>query len=135
MTTAVATGPVVGLKLEMVGTGALIVKLLAEVAFPFGVVTAIFPVLVPLATTAVIWVALFTVKLAAGLELNVTDVAPVRLVPVITTDAPAVPLVGLKLLIAGVLVMVKLVAETAVPFGVPTMILPVDVPLATVAVI
>jgi hypothetical protein len=46
------------------------VKLLPLVAVPPGVVTAIVPVVVPLATVAVICVALLTVKLAALVPLN-----------------------------------------------------------------
>jgi hypothetical protein len=137
MITAVPTGPVPGLNPEMVGGGTetFTVKLLTDVAMPFSVVTAILPVVVPLATAAVICVALFTVKLAAGVELNFTAVAPVKFVPVIVTEAPAEPLVGLKLVIVGVLVIVKLATEAAVPPGVPTRIFPVVVLAATVAVI
>jgi len=137
ITTAVPTGPVPGLKAEIVGAGTITftVKLLAEVAVPFGVVTTILPVVAPLATTAVICVALSTVKLAATLPLNFTAVAPVKFVPVIVTEAPAKPLAGLKLEIVGAFVIVKLVADEAAPPGVPTRIFPVLVLLATVAVI
>jgi len=135
ITTAVPTGPLPGLKPEMVGAGTFTVKLLAEMAVPFGVVTEILPVVVPEATVAVICVALFTVKLAAAVELNLTAVAPVKLVPVIVTEVPLPPLVGLKLVIVGAFRIVKLVADAAVPAGVPTRILPVVVLLATVAVI
>jgi hypothetical protein len=121
----------------MVGAGTVTftVKLLADVAMPFGVVTVIFPVVVPFATRAVICVALFTVKLAADVALNFTEVAPVKFVPVIVTEVPAKPLVGLKLEIVGVFVIVKLAADAAVPPGVPTRIFPVVVLAATVAVI
>jgi hypothetical protein len=69
--------------------------------------------------------------------LNFTLVAPVKFVPVIVTAAPTTPLVGVKLEIVGVAgtVTVKLPAEVAVPFGVVTLILPVDAPLGTVVVI
>ena len=53
----------------------------------------------PAGTTAVICVALFTVTDAAATPLNLTAVAPVKLVPVITTVVPAPPDVGEKLLI------------------------------------
>ena len=43
-----------------------------------------------------------TVKLAAFTPLNVTAVAPVRLVPLIVTVVPTTPLVGVKLVIAGI---------------------------------
>lgn len=42
----------------------------------------------PAGAVAVIDVALLTVKLVAGVEPNNTAVAPVKLVPVIATEAP-----------------------------------------------
>src|SRR5256885_7005607 len=50
---------------------------------------------------AVIWVALSTVKPVAFVAPNLTEVAPVRLVPVITTELPPAdgPLVGARLVI------------------------------------
>lgn len=134
ITTDVPTTPLVGVKLVIVGE-LVIVKLLAESALPAAVVTVIFPVLVPLATVAVICVSLFTVKLEAAVELNLTTVAPVKPVPVIVTVAPAIPLAGLKLEIVGAPVIVKSVAEVAVPPPVVTVILPLVDPGATVAVI
>jgi len=59
------------------------------------------PLLAPAGTVAVIWVAELTVKLAL-VPLNATAVAPFKLLPVIVTDAPTEPLVGLKPLIDGV---------------------------------
>jgi len=79
-----------------------IVKLADEEAVPFDVPTRILPVVVPLATVAVIWVELSTEKLAAALPPNDTPVAPFRLVPVMTTTVPAMPEVGAKLEIVGV---------------------------------
>jgi hypothetical protein len=69
--------------------------------------------------------------------LNLTLVAPVKFVPVTVTAAPTTPLVGVKLEIVGVAgtVTVKLLAEVAVPFGVVTLILPVEAPLGTAVVI
>src|SRR6266404_5220309 len=61
MITAVLTGPLPGLNAEIVGPAALTVKLVDEVAVPFGVVTLMLPVVAPLATAAVICVALSTV--------------------------------------------------------------------------
>jgi hypothetical protein len=54
---------------------------------------------------AVIDVPEFTVKLAAGTLPNITEVAPVKLLPVMLTLIPpaVVPLLPVKLLIAGVL--------------------------------
>jgi hypothetical protein len=135
MMTAVPTGPVVGLNAEIVGGGALIAKLVADRTVPAGVVTLILPVVVPLATVAAICVELFTVKLAAAVELNFTAVAPVKFVPVIVTEIPATPLVGLKLVMVGASSTVKFVADPAVPPGVITVIFPLAVPAATVAVI
>jgi hypothetical protein len=58
-------------------------------------VTSIVPA-VPAGAVAVIWVALFTVKVAALVAPNWTAVAPVKFVPVIVTTVPTevVPLVG-----------------------------------------
>ena len=72
----------------------LIAKLPLLVPVPPGVVTAIGPLVDPDATTAVICVSLFTVKLAAGVPLNLTAVAPVRLLPVIVTVVPIGPFAG-----------------------------------------
>ena len=67
---------------------------------PPGVVTEIFPVVAPAGTVAVIFVSELTVKVAA-LPLNFTDVAPVRVVPVMVTEVPTAPLVGVKLVMPG----------------------------------
>ena len=58
------------------------------VAVPFGVSTVIFPEVALEGTTALILVALFTVKLEAFTPLNLTDVAPIKLVPVKATVVP-----------------------------------------------
>ena len=135
MTIEVPTGPVPGLKLEIVGAGGLIVKSVDEVPVPLAVATVILPVVVPLPTTTVICVALLTVKLVADTELNFTDVAPVKFVPAIVTEVPATPLKGVKLEIVGGSVTVKLPADVPVPAEVVTEILPVLEPAAIVAVI
>ena len=90
------TCPLVGLKLVIVGadTDADTVKLLAEVALPCAVVTAIFPVVAPLGTVAIICVALLTVIEVEATPLNETAVVPVKLVPFTVTGAPTAPLVG-----------------------------------------
>src|SRR5439155_13323170 len=129
----------VGLKELMLGGagGVVTVKLLALVAVPPGVLTWIGPLVAPLGTVAVIWVLVFTVKLAA-VPLKRTAVAPVKLVPVMVTEVPTGPLVGLKELMlggAGGVVTVKLLALVAVPPGVLTWIGPLVAPLGTVAVI
>ena len=69
-------------------------------------------------TTAVICVAEFTTKLWAAVLPKLTDVAPVRLVPVITTEASLPPEVGEKELIVGVeLEVVVVVVEVVVLDG------------------
>ena len=67
--------------------------------------------------------------------LKVTAVAPVKLVPVITTEVPTGPLVGVKLLTVGARTTVKLLALVAVPPGVVTAMVPLVVLVGTVAVI
>jgi len=103
-------------------------------AVPTGVVTFTAP-LVPLATIAVICVPELTVKLCAAVPPKDTAVAPVKLVPVITTDVPVPPDVGVKEVMVGedVVVKVKLLLEVAVLL-LTTVIAPV-VPEPTIAVI
>ena len=74
-------------------------------------------------------------KVVADTPPNVTEVAPVRFVPLITTLAPTAPLVGEKLVIVGAAMTVKDPALVAVPPGVVTLIGPVTAPEGTVAVI
>jgi hypothetical protein len=104
------------------------------VAVPPGVVTDSVPDFPPTGTVVVIWVEELTVKLALT-PLNLTEVAPVRLVPVIVTLVPMKPLVGEKLVIVGAGMTVKLLALVAVPPGVVAAIGPVVAPEGTVAVI
>ena len=75
------------------------------------------------------------VNVVAAVPLKVTAVAPVRFVPVITTLVPTGPLAGLKLVIVGEPMTVKLVALVAVPPEVVTAMGPVVAPAGTVAVI
>src|ERR1700704_4380790 len=67
---------------------------------PFGVTTVTSRVLpaVPAGAVTVIWVALLGVTPVAATVPNLTDVAPVRLVPEMTTELPpaAGPVVGLR---------------------------------------
>ena len=123
----------VGEKLVIAGA-TMTVNVPALVAVPPGVVTDIFPVVAPAGTVAVICVAELTVKVEL-IPLNLTSVAPVKFVPVITMLAPMRPLVGLKLVIVGAGMTVKLLALVAVPPGVVTLIGPVVAPVGTVAVI
>jgi hypothetical protein len=131
--TLVPTGPLVGVKLEIVG-GFTTVKLLALLAVPAEVVTLIGPLGAPAGTVAVIAVAEFTVKLAL-VPLNRTAEAPVKFVPLMLTLVPTGPLVGVKLETVGGLMTVKLPALFAVPAEVVTLIKPLVAPAGTVAVI
>ena len=65
--------------------------------------------------------------------LNVTAVAPVKFVPVIVTPVPTGPLVGVKAVIVGAEVTVKLAALVTVPPGAVTLTGPVVAPVGTVA--
>ena len=110
------------------------VKLAALLAVPPGVVTLIGPLVAPAGTVAVIAVAELTVKLAL-VPLNSTAEAPVKLVPLMVTLVPTGPLPGVKLVIVGGLITVKLLALLAVPSEVVTLIGPLETPAGTVAVI
>ena len=63
--------------------------------------TETLPLAPPVPTTAVICVALFTVKEAAAVPPKETAVAPVKLVPVITILEPLYPEVDVKEEIVG----------------------------------
>jgi hypothetical protein len=110
------------------------VKSVGLVAVPPGVTTVILPVVAPDGTVAVTPVAVLGENDAVT-PLNLTAVAPRRLVPVIATLVPTGPLVGEKEVIVGPPTTVKLVALFAVPLGVVTWIGPVVAPVGTVAVI
>jgi hypothetical protein len=131
MVTLLPAGPLAGVKLVTVG-GLITVKLLALVAVPPGVVTPIGPVVALTGTAAWIVVAEFTVKPALT-PLNVTAVAPMKLAPLTVTLVPTGPLAGVKLVIVGGLITVKLPALVAVPPGVVTAMGPVVAPAGTVA--
>jgi len=108
--------------------------LVALVSVPPGVTTLILPVVALFGTVVVIRVSEFTVKVAAVLWI-LTEVAPVKFVPVTTTTVPTGPLVGLKLEIVGGGMTVKELELVAVPPGVVAEIAPVVVPARTFAVI
>jgi hypothetical protein len=118
-------------------------KLAVELPVPFGVEMLITP-LDPFPTMAIIPVGETTVKPWAAVPPKLTAVAPIRLVPVITTDVPLPPEAGKKEVIVGaeadaavefdVDVKVKLWLELAEPFGVMTVITPLE-PLPMAAVI
>src|SRR6266436_8341259 len=92
------------------------VKLVALVPVPPGVVTAMGPVTAPVGTSASTCVSEITWRLVAATPPNVTFVAPVKLCPVIATDVPTGPLVGLKLAMAATTE--KAVGLVAIPPGV-----------------
>jgi hypothetical protein len=132
--TDVPTGPNVGVNEVIVGGGT--VKLVRLDPVPPGAVTLIGPVVAVAGTVAVICVAEFTVNVVAAALLNVTAVAPVKFVPVIMTDVPASPDVGVNDVIVGqfVLATVK-VPKESVPSAFVTSAGPVVVPVPTTAVI
>src|SRR5665213_2196674 len=138
MTTDVppVSGPDVGARPVMVGAG-MNVKVPTEVPVPFGVVTLTFTAPLPAAVTAVIWVTESTVKLAAAVAPNFTHVAPVKLVPVMTTLVPpaAGPEVGASPATVGAGTKVNVPTDVAVPPIVVTLTVTAPVPTAVVAVI
>jgi len=64
---------------------------------------------------------------------NITDVAPLKFVPLMVTPVPSGPLVGEKFEIAGGFTTAKLLVLIAVPPGVVTLTGPVVAPAGTVA--
>ena len=69
----------------------------------------------------------------AAVPLNVTEVVPVKFVPLTVTLVPTGPPVGVKLVIVGGLTTVKLLPLVAVPPEVVTLIEPLVAPPGTVA--
>jgi hypothetical protein len=102
--TAVPGAPEDGEKEVMAGPagggGGVTVKLPLLAAVPVAVVTEIAPVVALTGTVAVICVELSIVN-AALAPLNDTPVAPLKFVPVIVTDVPDCPDVGVKDVIVG----------------------------------
>jgi hypothetical protein len=98
--TDVPAAPLVGENDVIVGAPpAVTVKLVTLVAVPSASVTAIGPVVEPAAIVAVTCVSEFTVNDAAAVPLNVTAVtalASMNAVPVIVTEVPTGPLVGVN---------------------------------------
>src|SRR5450755_3075842 len=138
MTTLVppVAGPDVGARPVIVGAG-MNVKVPTDVAVPPTVVTLTVTAPIPAAVTAVICVAELTVKLAAAVAPNFTAVAPVKLVPVMTTDVPPAsgPLVGARPVIVGAGTNVNVPAEVPEPLGVVTLTVTAPMPAAVTAVI
>jgi hypothetical protein len=132
--TLVPTGPLDGLKPLITG-GTVTEKLAVLLPVPPGPVTSIGPLVAPAGTVAVIWLSESTVKLVAAVPLKSTAVALLKPLPEIVTLLPTGPLLGVKPLITGGTVTVKLVPLVPVPFGPLTSIGPVVAPTGTVAVI
>ena len=135
--TEVPTPPLDGEKLLIVGAVALLtVKLDALVAVPAGVVTVILPVVAPEGTVPVTLPSFEKLKVA-DVPLNLTAFTPVKWLPLIVTEVPALPLDGEKLLIVGTLLLpvtVKFEALVAVPADVLTVTFPVVAPEGTVVI-
>jgi len=104
LTTPRATRCFLRLSVMLLEWTLLTVKSVALVIEPHEVVTLILPVVAVEGTVAVIWVAEFTTDVAATL-LNVTEVlvipVPLKFVPVILTDVPGGPEVGVNEVIVG----------------------------------
>ena len=94
MATEVPGGPLAGVNDVIVGTKRT-VKFVLLVAVPPAVVTAIGPVVAPAGTDVEICV-LLSIPTVAAVPLNVTPVAPAKLLPVIVTAAPTSPDAGVK---------------------------------------
>ena len=90
--------PLDGVKEVIVGAGINVKP--ANDAVPPGVVTLTLPD-APVPTTAVILVAELTVKEEAATPPILTAVAPIKFVPLIVIDVPALPLVGVNEVIVG----------------------------------
>src|SRR4029077_18267587 len=106
-------------------------------SLPLGLNTDTRPVVAPEGTVAVICVLLLITNCAA-VPLNRTEFTLEKVLPVIVTDVPTGPLLGLKLVMFGPppppAVTVKVVVP-AVPLGVCTEIGPVEAPPGTEVVI
>ena len=101
-------------------------------ALPPFVVTAIFPVAAPVGTSAVTCVSEFTVKVA-DFPSNVTFVVCFRPVPVMVTEVPTGPPVGLNFVMVGSTLNVCELLNVIGP--VVTVTFPVRAPAGTLAVI
>ena len=131
MTTLVPGPPWAGAKLVMPGA-LVIVKFAPLVSLTPPTVTLTRPVVAAVGTVVLICVADATVKAAVVLSKR-TAVAPVKFEPVMVTAVPAAPDTGVKPVMSGVAVTVKLPAPVPAPPGETTRTTPVVVPLATTA--
>jgi hypothetical protein len=110
------------------------VKLVALVAVPAVSTTVMTPVVAPVGTIAVTDVAVFALNVAV-VPLNLTEVTPVRFVPVMTTLVPTGPLVGANDVMVVAAPGVKLVELTTVLTVFVTWMEPVVAPTGDTAVI
>lgn len=131
ITTDVPTGPFVGVNDVMAGATA---KSFELVPVPAALVTLIRPVTAPVGTIAVILVDELTVNWACA-PPKVTPVTPVKLVPVMVTEVPGAPEVGVNDATVGATVTTKSVELVPVPLLVVTVIRPVVAPDGTAVVI
>lgn len=131
MVTEVPTDPEAGFRLVMLG-GGVSVKATPLLAAPFTVTTT-FPVVAPFGTTTEA-LELVQPKIVAGVPLNVTVLEPSdgpKLVPVMNTEEPTGPEVGLKeVMLGGGVVTVKLIPLLSAPLAL-TATFPVDAPVGT----
>ena len=135
--TVAPTNPLVGLREVIVGDG-MTVKLVMLVAVCPFTATVIVPVAAPVGTEVTMLVVVGVPVIVAVVPLNFTTLfagVVSKFVPVIVTVAPNPPLVGLKLVIVGDGITVKLVVLVAVwPLTVKVMV-PVEAPAGTEVVI
>ena len=94
-------GMVVGVKLVITGAGTGVKVKPAITAVPSGVVTLTSPDKPPTGTTAVMRVAELTTNDDAAMPPKLTLLAPVKLLPEITTLVPGVAVAGVKPVIRG----------------------------------
>ena len=132
--TVAPTAPEVGENEVIVGPVEVSVKLELLVAVPLGVVSVIGPVPAPVGAWQVTWVSVLKVNVAVT-PLNLTEVVPVKPVPVSVTVVPTGPCVGVNEVIVGGTFSVKLELLVAVPPGVVTEIGPVPAPVGAWQVI
>ena len=116
--TVVPTGAAAGVNAAITG-GGMTVNALLDVTVPPGVTMVIGPDVAPAGTVVVIVVPEATVN-AEGRPLNDTDVAPVKPLPVIVTDAPKGPVAGVNEVITGGGITMKELIDVAMPPGVVT---------------
>jgi hypothetical protein len=121
---------VAGVKDVTVGADGVLNVNPADDADPPGVVTITLPV-EPVPTVTVMLMAEFAV-IVAGVPPRVTEVAPVKFLPVITTEAPSAADFGANVVMTGAAINVNPV-NVPTPWGVVTETLPVA-PVATTAV-